>query len=63
MVVSEAVSGGVDPLTVLDLLTQALPDDTSLLNLQLQGLKVTMAGQTTNAAALMQHLSSLSQGA
>ena len=57
MVVSEAVSGGVDPLTVLDLLTQALPDDTSLLNLQLQGLKVTMAGQTTNAAALMQHLS------
>jgi general secretion pathway protein L len=56
-VVSELVSGGVDPLTVLDLLTQALPDDTSLLNLQLQGLKVTMAGQTTNAAALMQHLS------
>lgn len=56
-VVSELVSGGVDPLTVMDLLTQALPDDTSLLNLQLQGLKVTMAGQTTNAAALMQHLS------
>ena len=45
------------PLKVMDLLTQALPDDTSLLGLQVQGLKVTMNGQTTNAAALMQHLS------
>ena len=47
----------IDPLRVMDLLTQALPDDTSLQSLQIQGLKVTMAGLTTNAAALMQHLS------
>lgn len=53
----EVVSSRIDPLKVMDLLTQALPDDTSLLGLQIQGLKVTMNGQTTNAAALMQHLS------
>ena len=51
------IAGGTRAILHDDLLTQALPDDTSLLNLQLQGLKVTMAGQTTNAAALMQHLS------
>lgn len=53
----EALSVTIDPLRVIDLLTQALPDDTSLQSLQIQGLKVTMAGLTTNAAALMQHLS------
>ncbi|HEY0201884.1 MAG TPA: PilN domain-containing protein, partial [Burkholderiaceae bacterium] len=46
-----------DPLRVMDTLTQALPDDTSLFTLQIQGLKVSMTGQTTNAAALMQTLS------
>ena len=53
----DIVSDRMDPLKVVELLTQALPDDTSLLGLQVQGLKVTMNGQTTNAAALMQHLS------
>lgn len=53
----EIVSNRMAPLKVMDLLTQALPDDTSLLGLQVQELKVTMNGQTTNAAALMQHLS------
>lgn len=46
-----------DPLFVLDLLTQALPDDTSLMSLQVQGAKVTINGSTGDAAALMQRLS------
>lgn len=59
-VVSEVLGARIDPLRVMDLLTQALPDDTSLLSLQIQGTKVTIAGQTINAAALMQHLSTQS---
>lgn len=46
----------VPPLQALNLITESLPDDTSLLNLQIQGLKVTMSGQTANAAALMKQL-------
>lgn len=52
------LAGQADPLKVLDMLTQALPDDTSLLSLKLQGLKLTLSGQTGNAAALMQRLGS-----
>ena len=48
----------VPPLQTLSLITQALPDDTSLLSLQVQGLKVTMTGQTANAALLMKQLGS-----
>ncbi len=44
------------PLQALNLITESLPDDTSLLNLQIQGLKVTMSGQTANASALMKQL-------
>ena len=55
--ISEMMGSRVDPLRVLDLLTQALPDNTSLLNLSVQGLKVNVSGQTANAAVLMQHLS------
>lgn len=44
------------PLTALQLITDALSDDTSLLSLQIQGLKVTLSGQTTNAATLMKQL-------
>lgn len=47
----------VEPLRVMELLTQALPDDTVLSNLQVQGTKVSFFGQTANAAALMQKLS------
>ena len=47
----------VDPLRAMDLLTQALPDDTSIYTLQMQGNKISMTGQTGNAAALMQLLS------
>lgn len=46
------------PLQVLDLLTQALPDDTSLLGVVMDGNKVTINGLTGNAAALMQELGS-----
>ena len=52
----ELVADHVDPLRVIDLLTRVLPDDTFLATLQLDGLKVRMAGQTTNTATLMQML-------
>ncbi|MDD2713232.1 MAG: PilN domain-containing protein [Simplicispira sp.] len=45
-----------DPIALLELLTQTLPDDTSLQSIQVQGLKVTINGLTANAAALMQLL-------
>ncbi len=45
------------PLQVLNLLTQTLPDDTSLLGLTLDGRKVSINGLTSDAAALMQILS------
>ncbi|MDP2000892.1 MAG: PilN domain-containing protein [Rhodoferax sp.] len=48
------------PLQTLKLITDALPDDTSLLSLQIQGLKVNMSGQTVNASALMKQLDSTS---
>lgn len=50
----------VAPLQTLKLITDALPDDTSLLSLQIQGLKVNMSGQTVNASALMKQLGSTS---
>ncbi len=49
-------ANSVPPLQTLKLITQALPDDTSLLSLQLQGNKVSISGQTGNAAALMKQL-------
>lgn len=52
----ELLADRVDSLKVFDALTQVLPDDTSLMTLQIQGLKVSIAGQTPNAAALMQLL-------
>lgn len=52
----ELLTDRVDSLKVFDALTQVLPDDTSLMTLQIQGLKVSIAGQTPNAAALMQLL-------
>lgn len=53
----DVLSQRADPLYVMDLLTQALPDDTSLLGLQVQGNKISINGMTGNAAALMQQLS------
>ena len=46
----------VGPLQIMDLLTRALPDDSSLLTLQVQGLKITLTGQTANSAALLERL-------
>lgn len=45
-------------LDVLNLMTNALPDDTSLLNLKIQGPQVIMSGQTGNTSSLMKQLGS-----
>lgn len=54
---SEILSNRVEPLRVLERLTQVLPDDTSLLGFRLQDAKVTISGTTANASTLMQLLS------
>lgn len=46
----------LDPAQALNLLTRALRDDTSLTAVYFKGRKVTLEGQTTNAAELMQLL-------
>ncbi|WP_312756240.1 PilN domain-containing protein [Pulveribacter sp.] len=46
----------LDPAQSIYLLTKALPDDSSLTALRIRGRKVTLEGQTTNAAELMQLL-------
>jgi len=43
-------------LQVLDLVTRALPDDTSLLSFKLSGHKVSLSGLTGNSATLMKQL-------
>ncbi|HRP19787.1 MAG TPA: PilN domain-containing protein [Alicycliphilus sp.] len=46
----------LDPAQTLNLLTRTLGDDTSITVLRIKGRKVTLEGQTTNAAELMQLL-------
>jgi general secretion pathway protein L len=53
---SHELAGRIDPLRVVETLTQVLPDDTSVQNLKLQGAKVTISGVTANASSLMQLL-------
>jgi general secretion pathway protein L len=53
----ELMAEHVEPLAVVDLLTQLIPDDTFLQRLQVQGHKVTISGSTPNTAALMNTLS------
>ncbi len=53
---SEMLAGRIEPLRVLDKLTKVLPDDTALQSFRLQGVKVTIAGDTANASALLQLL-------
>lgn len=53
---SEVLATRIEPLRVLDKLTQLLPDDTYLQSFRMQGAKVTIVGMTGNAAALMQVL-------
>lgn len=56
---AELMGQPLPPLRILKLITDALPDDTSLLSLRVQGLKVNMSGQTSDATALMKQLGSL----
>lgn len=55
-ILNTIVQERADPVEVLDVLTRVLTDDTSLRSLQLQGLKVNIEGETSNAAELMQLL-------
>ncbi len=54
---SELTNGRIEPLRVLDKLTQVLPDDTALHSIKLHGNKLAFVGHTGNASALMQLLS------
>ena len=56
--VTALVDQPVTPLQILKLITETLPDDTSLLGLQIEGLKVNISGQTVNATSLMKQLDS-----
>lgn len=53
---AELIGKPLPPLQVVKLLTDILPDDTYLWSLQIQGSKVSLTGQTANAAALMKLL-------
>lgn len=54
----EVMNDHIEPLAAIDTLTQLIPDDTWLQRVQAQGLRFTLAGQTPNAATLMNTLSS-----
>ena len=54
----EQFNQSVAPRLVLQLITEALGDDTSLLSLHVQGHKVSITGQTADASALMKQLDS-----
>jgi general secretion pathway protein L len=54
----EVMNDHIEPLVVIDALTQLIPDDTWLQRIQAQGPRFTLTGQTPNAAALMNTLSS-----
>lgn len=53
---TELLGKPLPPLHILKLVTDALPDDTSLSSLRVQGTKVSMIGQTADATALMKQL-------
>lgn len=55
-VLAEVLAGRIEPLRVLEKLTQLLPDDTSVQTLKIQDAKVTLMGVTTNTSTLMQLL-------
>lgn len=54
----EVMNDHIEPLLAIDMLTQLIPDDTWLQRVQAQGNRFTLTGQTPNAAALMNALSS-----
>lgn len=51
------VASHINPVQAMELLTRTLPDDTSLLTFQVQGIKATLSGQTPSAPSLMKRLS------
>lgn len=53
---SEVLAERIEPLRIMETLTQVLPDDTSLQIFKLQGAKITITGTTANTSALMQLL-------
>ena len=53
---AEVLADRIEPLRILNKLTQVLPDDTSVQSFKLQGAKLTIIGLTANASALMQLL-------
>jgi general secretion pathway protein L len=53
----ELMGEHVEPLAVINMLTQLVPDDTFLQRMQVQGSIVTITGSTPNTAALMNTLS------
>lgn len=55
---AEVLVDRIEPLRILDKLTQVLPDDTSVQSFKLQGAKLTIVGLTANASSLMQLLGS-----
>ncbi|MPM37144.1 hypothetical protein SDC9_83750 [bioreactor metagenome] len=57
----EIIGHRLDTLQVIQALTNALPDDTVLQRLQIEGRKVAIAGNTADSAALMQKLGALPQ--
>lgn len=54
----EVMNDHIEPLVAIDMLTQMIPDDTWVQRVQAQGPRFTLTGQTPNAAALMNALSS-----
>lgn len=53
---AEVLNGRIEPLALMDRLTQVLSDDTALQSVKLQGAKVTIMGLTGNSSVLMQVL-------
>lgn len=58
---ADIIGHRLDALQVIQMLTNALPDDAVLQRLQLEGRKVMIAGDSSDAAGLMQKLGSLPQ--
>lgn len=57
----EQMAERIEPLAVLDLVTRAVPDDTWVQRLQVQGSRLTLSGPTPDTAALMNRFSGLPQ--
>ncbi len=53
---AELLGDRIEPLRVLEKITDVLPDDTALQSFKLQGAKVALGGLTSNTASLLQLL-------